>query len=138
VPAEDIADDTPYSEMSVLILKSTKDYEQALSCALEASKNLGWEFDNDQRLYSAEKGVYFSEDFPDSIYAEGYYPRRYGQALISLENSTGYEGFTPGYIIVIGGIYPDEEAAGKDLSLVQGSYPDAYIKKTSIYMGCIH
>jgi hypothetical protein len=126
-----------FSDRYILILKSTKDYNEALNFARNAARKLKLEFDNDNRRYSKKKGIYF-EGIPDDDYNGGYYPRRYSDEFISLENSDGYKGFKKGYILVVGGIYNDRRASNEALGRVKAVYPDAYVKKTKMWMGCIH
>lgn len=135
---EDLSDDMFYIDTYILILKSTKDYDEAIRFATEASEKLGLEFENEHIRYSEEKGIYYAETLPDLLYRGGYYPRRYGDEYISLENSSGYDGFTAGYIIVVGGIYSDKESSEEALDKVRRFYKDAYIKKANMWMGCIH
>lgn len=126
-----------YSAKYILILKSTKDYNEAVNFALDAGKKLKSKFNNDNKRYSKEKGIYF-EGIEDDDYNGGYYPRRYAGENITLENSGYYEGFDEGYIIVVGGVYDDKESSTKALRNAQTIYNGAYVKKTKMWMGCIH
>ncbi len=135
---QEITDELFYSDKYILILKSTKNYNEAVNFATKASKELGLEFKNEHIKYSEEKGIYFSEDIDDRLYRDGYYPRRYGGEYISLENSLAYEGFDEGYIIVVGGVYNDKERVDRALGKAREIYKDAYAKKTNMWMGCIH
>ena len=135
---QEITDEMFYSDKYILILKSTKDYNEAVNFATEASEQLGLEFDNENRKYSKEKGIYLSEDADDVAYRGLYYPRRYGKDYISLENSNGYKGFKAGYIIVVAGVYSDKESADKALRKAKEFYGDAYVKRATMWMGCIH
>ena len=135
---QEITDDVFYSARYILILKSTTDYNEALSFANESSKKLGLELKIEDIEYSKEKGICFSKDIDDELYKGEYAPRRYCGDYVSLENSSAYEGFTEGYIIVIAGVYQNKDDAELSLSGVKESYPDAYAKKTNLWMGCIH
>lgn len=126
-----------YSDRYILILKSTKDYNEARSFAFKASKKLGLRFDNENVRYSKEKGIYF-EGIEDDDYNGEYYPRRYAKESISLENSDGYKGLAAGFIIVVGGIYNDRKSSNQALGKVKVVYGGAYVKKTKMWMGCIH
>lgn len=126
-----------YSDRYILILKSTKDYNEAVNFARNAAKKLGLKFDNENVRYSKEKGIYF-EGIQDDDYNGGYYPRRYADEFISLENSSGYPGFKDGFIIVVGGIYNDRRTSNQALAKIKPFYADAYVKKTKMWMGCIH
>ncbi|MEI8348896.1 MAG: hypothetical protein WCI77_01980 [Candidatus Omnitrophota bacterium] len=135
---KEFTDEMFFADRYILILKSTKDYGEAVTFAKKAGKGLGLEFDNKHREYSKKKGIYFSKDYEDDDYAGSYYPRRYPGESVTLENSADYEGFSPGYIIVVGGIYNDKSGADKALSRVKKIYKRARIRKTNMWMGCIH
>lgn len=126
-----------YSDRYILILNSTKDYNEALNFANDAAKKLRLEFDNENKRYSKEKGIYF-EGIEDDDYNGGYYPRRYAEEFISLENSGGYRGLADGFIIIVGGIYADRKSSRQALAKVKTVYANAYVKKTKMWMGCIH
>jgi len=131
--------DSLWQDRYILILKSTKNYNEAVDFAREVSKKLGLGFHNEDIRYSEEKGIYFSENIYDEVYRGGYYPRRYlGDEGISLENSWAYKGFMPGYIIVVGGVFGSRENADKILIKAKEFYEDVYVKKTVMWMGCIH
>ncbi len=134
----------PFFDKYVLVIKQTKNYEEAVSFAKQASQKLGVKFENENILYSKEKGIYFSEDINDPLYAGSYYPRRYGkdfstgEDFISLENSSSYKGFSRGNIIIVYSIYDRKEDAAKALRKIKTFYKSAYFKKTKLWMGCIH
>lgn len=134
----DILEGEFFADRYVLILKSTKDCDEAVSVAMKAHEKLGLAYDNEHVLCSKNKGIYFAQTLPDDDYAGKYYPRRYGDDYISLENSSRYDGFAPGYIIVIAGMFPDESSARAALLKARDVYKDAYVKKTTMFMGCLH
>lgn len=134
---KEIIEEDFYSDRYILILKSTKDYNEAVDFARNAAKKLGLKFDNENRRYSKEKGIYF-EGIQDDDYNGGYYPRRYTDEFISLENSSSYQGFRDGFIIVVCGIHNDKRASNQALAKIKPFYADAYVKKTKMWMGCIH
>ena len=134
---QEMTDEMFWSDKYILILKSTKDYNEAVNFATKASEKLGLEFDNEDRKYSEEKGIYFSEVISEGISEGDYYQRRYSGEYISLENSKDYKGFAAGYIIVVAGIYNDKESASKTLKKIKEFHSDAYVKKAKMWMGCI-
>lgn len=138
VPETDPDEAVFWMDAYVLILKTTKSCQEAVNVATKAGKALNLEFDNESKECSDAKGVYYSEDIDDEMYRGGYAPRRYEGEYISLENSDGYKDFSPGKIIVVSGIYKDGKNARKALKAVRKFYPDAYAKKTTLWMGCIH
>ncbi|MFC1675238.1 hypothetical protein ACFL1K_05090 [Candidatus Omnitrophota bacterium] len=135
----EVTDEMFWLDRYMLILKSTTDYNEALDFAVKASEKLDLEFKHEYKDYSREKGIYFTEDLPDPDYKGLYWPRRYEGEHISLENSGAYgDAFAPGYIIVVGGVYSDREKGDKALSRAKELYKDSYLKKTNMWMGCIH
>jgi hypothetical protein len=127
-----------WSERYIVILKSTKDYNEAVDFATEAAKKLNLEFENKYIKYSKEKGIFYAKSLPDVMYRGSYYPRRHSGEYISLENSSGYEGLASGYIIVVAGVYNDKESADKALRRIKKFFNNAYVKKANMWMGCIH
>ena len=59
---------------------------------------------------------------------------------VTIERSEFYDGFTKNLYIVVGGIYDvsDAETINRALAKFKSTVPDAYAKKTKIYMGCLH
>jgi len=96
------------------------------------------EFKHEHKDYSQDRGIYFTDELDDELYAGEYFPRRYFTDYISLENSSYYQGFTPDYIIVIAGIFTDKSDAFEALDEIKKSYSEAYIKGSMLWMGCIH
>lgn len=135
---EIIEEENFWSDRYLLILKSTKDFLEAHSFAIKASKELKKDYISEYKLFMPERGIFFSDTLPDDMYRGEYYPRRYEEDQISLENSSGYKDFEPDYIIVVAGIFSSKEDAEKALAKARLVYPDAYVKKTNIWMGCIH
>jgi hypothetical protein len=70
-----------------------------------------------------------------------YWPRgRFDDGVyVSIEYSTGYKGFKDGLYIVIlanGGAEDDNVKAA--LRHARNIYPDAHVKTTPVYLGCVH
>jgi hypothetical protein len=132
-----------FSETSVLILGSHPKYEEALASAKAISEKLKLTHSTRGMIYDKKRGLIWPDDFEDEIYAGSYYGRRYNECsdaehdCISVERSDFYSGFTKGFYIIVGGLYGSEEA-DKKLAKARAVVPDAYVKKTSIYLGCIH
>ena len=66
-----------------------------------------------------------------------YIPRgRYDNGVyISVEYSDAYKGFAKGYYIVM---VASGEVDKSLLKQIRTIVPDAYIKKSAVYMGCMH
>lgn len=132
-----------WSQTNVLILGSRRLYAEALALARRASAQTGIPFSTRGMIYDEKRGLIWPDTFADSIYAGSYWGRRYNacddklESCISIERSEFYGGFRKGYYIVVGGLLGEEEVKPA-LARVRAEIPDAYAKKTSIYLGCIH
>lgn len=129
----------------IIIIRSTKSYDEALKAAKNASKQLGKKLDLRELVPDAKTGLTWPEsrcktgesdekDFP-------YYPARGdGNAdnddYISVEYSDAYKGFAKGFYIVVAGITDVSGAAAeKQLADVKKVYKDAYAKRAMIWYG---
>lgn len=129
----------------IIIVRSTKSYDEALAAAKDASKKLGKKLDLRNLTPNAKIGLTWPEnlcktggsdekDFP-------YYPARGdGNAdnddYISIEYSDGYKGFAKGLYIVVAGVTDVSGAAAeKQLADVKKVYKDAYGKRAMIWYG---
>ena len=148
VTADDQFDPQQFiSDKYVVILGSYKDFLKARGRAESISKSSKVRFSMYGRIFDPKRGLILPDDSPDSIYARSYVHRRYNTAasdseaeseFISIERSEVYHGFAPGYYIIIIGIFDAPGEATKSVKQFSPTVPDAYSKKTRIYMGCIH
>ncbi len=78
-----------------------------------------------------EHGFEFPSYIPRGRYDDGEF--------VSIEYTNGYEGFTPGYYIIIVSAHDKGNTKLTDaLKFVKKYYKSAYIKYADVYMGCIH
>lgn len=133
-----------YQVSNVIILGSYKEYDQALKSVNRLSQATKVPYDDGGNIYDTKKGLRTPED-AEHPSAGFYLARRYhdcdgtGSNCLSIEISDYYEGFSPGYYIIVGGIVPIDEKSQNLEALMQSykkSVPDAYYKRTLIYMGC--
>jgi len=126
-------------EKEFLIVKTTTSYEEAKKFVDTFSKKSAvtinlrtLEYKNNIGLTPAkevcmESGFSYPCYVPRGRYDDGSY--------LSIEYSNSYEGFAEGYFMVIAA----SGEVDKTLFLkIKHLIPDAYIKKSLIYMGCIH
>ena len=131
----------------VVILGAYRDFHEAKSDAIKFAKSGSLPFSLNGMIFD-KKGLHYPRDYADEIFAGEYIARRHNVGWdardnqlaehISIERSDGYDGFAKGYYIIVGSI-----AATKQEGLVQAARfkafaPDTYVKKTRIYMGCMH
>ncbi|OKS87454.1 hypothetical protein RG47T_2915 [Mucilaginibacter polytrichastri] len=127
----------------IIILRSTKDYKIALTTAQQAASRLHKKLDLRKLSPNKELGLTMSKADCDEI---GYpcYPARgdgnaFNDSYISVEYSNAYKGFAKGYYIVMAAITNVKSASMKaQLAIINKVYPDAYAKRTFIWLGCMH
>ena len=125
---------------SILIVKSTKSYDEAKKVAEKLAKMSGLKLDlrglvyNDEIMLSEPTDLCRENGFDYPCYvARGRYD---DGVYLSVELSDAYEDFVRGYYIVVAA---SMEAIDKDLVQKLKRYvPDTYVKRTLVYMGCIH
>jgi hypothetical protein len=131
-------------EKQFVILKSTRDYKEALLTAQKVSKSLKLKLDLRGLSENKEIGLTFDRK---SCEEEGGYTfpcyvargRSDDGDYISIEYSSNYEGFTKGYYIVIASSHiKNSKEIPATLKLVKTYYKDAYVKTAKVYVGCMH
>ena len=132
----------------VAILTANKSFDSARADAMRISKAAGIPFSMEGRIYDKKRGLIYPDNFDDEVFRGSYVARRYHTArlsekqtdteYLSVERSDGYDGFKPGFYIVVAGIQQTSAAAEKQVKRFAAWAPTAYPKKTKIYMGCMH
>lgn len=130
----------PYVEKAFLLVAATPDWDIARSTASQAAQGLALEIKVEVEPLP-DGGLTFTKETCESSEFEYpcYVPRgRFDDGeYVSVEYSTQYKGFTPGlYIVVIAS--GEMEKVQQQLAAAKEMYPDAYIKKAPVYMGCLH
>jgi len=130
----------PEVDKGFVIVHSTKDYNAALQTVHEASQKLNTEIDLRGYYPGEESGL--KTDFVCGCgEAHGYVARgRWDDGTyISIEYSDRYQGFAKGYyIVVLASGEKTSEILTETLAKAKKHYSDAYIKHTSVYIGCMH
>ena len=130
-------------DKSFVILKSTSKYAEALSFATMAATRLNVKLDLRDLSSDARIGLTFPKALCEEEWDEFpcYVARgRWDDGVyISVEYSSGYKGFSPGmYIVVMANGYKGDKDVQAALVRARKAFQDAYIKTTSVYMGCMH
>jgi hypothetical protein len=133
-------DNLPYVKKSFVIIKSTKKYTEAKSIAEKAAVQLGLTAEYRQLKPDKKSGL----TFPDSVCEnEGGFPcyiarGRYDDGNeVSIEWSNAFEKFSKGFYIVV--VYSGNNTeALRELKKARRVFRDAYIKKATVYVGCMH
>ncbi|NRA10503.1 MAG: hypothetical protein HRT57_00945 [Crocinitomicaceae bacterium] len=132
-------------DFSFVIIISTKDYDEALKKAKDASSKLGYPLNLRGLHPNDEMGLSLPEEVCDDICGGGmveypqYLPRNdWGESkYVSVEYSNGFKGFTKGYYIVV--VASGEKGDPIIKEAVNEShkfYKDAYAKTCGVWMGC--
>ena len=136
-------EENAYLKKYVLIAHSGKDYNSALGVAKKLSTKLKLKIDlrglkpNDELGLSDSKKICEERfgSFPCYV-SRAQFPD--GQYL-SIEFSDSYQDFAKGYYIVVVAQYQKQNTKLTSLlSKTKRIVPDAYIKQTAIYTGCMH
>jgi hypothetical protein len=132
--------ESPFVKKGMLILLSTKSYAAAVKLAQQAKGKLALTMDLRGLKPNKKSGLTYSKSDCEN---EGGYPcyiarGRYPDGeFISIEYSDAIEGFAKGYYIVVAAC-GDTEITAPALAKAKKVYKDAYVKNTSVYMGCMH
>lgn len=133
---------TPWIKKSFAIVSSTKDYRIAAKIAQEAHKKLKLKLQLRDLTPNSDTGLSFPKEVCKSSGGWGfpcYVARgRYDDGdYVSIEYSNAFTGFSPDYYIVIISSGPAKYVA-KIVKRAKRYYPDAYVKTTDTYLGCMH
>ncbi len=133
-----------WADKSFLIIHSTHNYKEARGVAEESSKKLGLELKLRDLLENSKIGLTFPKDIcKDNDWEYPCYIARgrYDDGLyVSVEYSNAYSGFAEGLyiVIVLGDFKSSDQYLLETLRKAKMYYPDAYVKSTKVYLGCIH
>ena len=137
----DVAD-APYYHAGLLIVGSHGAYAPALAAAKAFSRASGIAYDAQGMIYDKKRGLIWPDDSSDETWAGQYAPRRYDQCrsgpCVTVERSEAYDGFRPGLYIVVAGIVGHDDESDARLKAARAIVPSAYVKQTTLYMGCMH
>ncbi len=132
-------------DFSFVILISTTSYDAALKRAKDASEKLGYPLDLRELHPNEETGLSLPKEVCEDICGGGvvdyphYLPRNdWGESkYVSVEYSDGFDGFNPGYyIVVVASGEKGDPIIEEALKESQQFYEDAYAKTCGVWMGC--
>jgi hypothetical protein len=138
--------DDQFARLGVLVIGSYRSYGAALRAARSYSQRSGHPYDSRGMVYDQKRGLIWPDDLEDEIWAGAYAPRRYddecapwnGSPCVTVERSAEYEGFAPGFYLVVGGILDHSPERAQRLAAARKLVSGAYVKDTDIYLGCMH
>jgi len=132
-------------DFSFVIVISTKDYDEALKRAKDASEKLGYPLDLRELHEHDEIGLSLPKEVCEEICGGGmveypqYLPRNdWGESkYVSVEYSDGFKGFTKGYyIVVVASGEKGDPIIKEAVTESRKFYKDAYAKTCGVWMGC--
>ena len=130
----------------IVILGANKKFDQAKADAERIAKATGMVFSMNGMIHD-KKGLHYPDNFEDEIFAGSYVARRFNSTTvkddvleqhISIEMSADYQGFAPGYYIVVGSIAESADEGRAQVAKFKKHAPSAYAKKTELFLGCMH
>ncbi|MGY3087237.1 hypothetical protein ACVWYF_000263 [Hymenobacter sp. UYAg731] len=139
-----VAQEEPWVIKDVLILQSTKDYKAALISARQAAARLHILLDLKGYRPNAQSGLTMSKTVcADNGFEYPTYLARGREmedaAYVSIEYSTGYNGFAKGFYLVVAAVGESGSPVVRNTSTAAHRwYNDAYAKRTQVWLGCIH
>lgn len=132
----------------VVILAVEKSFSAVRADGEKIAKASRIPFSMEGRVFDKKRGLIYPDNFDDEIFRGQYVSRRSRATVLpgkqneteylSVERSDGYDGFKPGYYMVVAGVHESSAAAEKQVKQFTAWAPTAYAKKTRIYMGCMH
>ena len=129
----------------IVILQSTKSYQVALQTARQAASQLHIPLDLEGYRPHPSEGLTLSKAAcaDNGFEYPAYIPRGYGlvpdSAFVSIEYSSGYDQFAKGYYLVVAAVgRPGSRAVHHANTTSKRWYADAYTKRTTVYIGCMH
>ena len=133
----------PMQTKGFVIVAAGKNYEAIKKQAQQVAQKTGYKLNLRDLEYNETEGLTFTRKVCEE---QGFeYPAYIGRGpwddgeYISVEYTNAYEGFTPGYYIIVASSHdkgvPELKTA---LNHVKKFYKTAYIKYTDVYMGGFH
>jgi len=129
--------------MGFVVLRSTRDYADALRFAKRASRWLDVPLDLRGLIHDPEHGLTWSREScaEDPLYPYPCYTARGRwegtKHYVSIERSDAYRSMRPGFFVVIAATGEPKEMQAFAVS-VRKKIPDAYAKAEDVYHGCLH
>lgn len=129
----------------ILIAGSFRSYDAALRAAKDVAAVTGLKDGTHSMVYDDERGLILP-DSANGPWAGRYVSRRDDECgdgrgnprapCVTVELSSAYDGFEPGYFIVVAGVMWRSAERNLRLEQVREVVPDAYVKETTLYLGC--
>lgn len=124
----------------LVIADTSHDYQQILEKTKKLSVDFLLEIDNLGRIYDpAADSILIPFNPEDEYYSRAYFLRRFPSPALSIEYLDAYQvDAPPNTFALVAGIFKEEKSYNKISSELMTNYPNLYILKTRIYLGCLH
>lgn len=127
----------------LVVVDTGTNYWQLEHTMFTLKSKLGLKIDTMGRYYNAGKNdVVLPDDDEDDIYAGNYFPRRYSDDFLSIENMSFYRpGLQTGAantFLLVSGLYDNPSSADSMAGIIKPYQPTVFVMKSKIYMGCMH
>ncbi len=133
-------DTSEYATVYLVVADTGQDYYSLRDKMRAIATAHKWTIDTMGRYYNKiKKEIVLPDDDEDEMYRGEYFPRRTTSNTLSLEYYVSYnDRSTAKNIALVTAICEDAQQADSLLTLVKQDAPQAFIHKTSLYMGCMH
>lgn len=138
--------DTETQDRWLVILGTYQDFAKAKREAETYAQASGIPFTMNGMVFD-EKGLHLPDNDPDQIYAGDYLLRRFNTASLgdqillehlSIEKSGAYAGLPSDHYIIVASVAESSKEATRLRKHFKKIAPKAYVKKTRIFLGCLH
>lgn len=124
----------------LVIADTSYDYYKILEESKKLSVDFSLDIDNLGRIYDpAADSILIPFNPEDVDYSRAYFLRRFPSSALSIEYLDAYQTNSPqNKFALVAGIYKEEDECNKIAREMMNSYPNLYVLKTRIYLGCLH
>jgi hypothetical protein len=136
-------DGEPMRPAGIVIVSSHISYRHAVIGAKAFSAASGVAYSTQGMIYDDKRGLIWPDDSEDDVWAGSYAPRRDDlcgtKRCVTIERAASYGLDSGGYVVVAGIVSQDDAATAR--AYLRGArkiVPSAFIKLTTLYMGCMH
>lgn len=132
--------DYDYAKYYLVIADTGHSFALLHKTMFALSNNTGLEIDTMGRIYDSKTNkIILPYDDSDEMYAGYYFPRRFPSQNLSMEYLNFYfPNSDTGTIAVLAGIFEEKKKADSLLKVIKPYVSSAYVKKASVYVGCMH
>jgi hypothetical protein len=123
-----------------LIADTSMDYLKLRTAIHDAVLKVNIDFDSLGRVFDpTTDSLMIPLDSDDEIYRGQYFPRRFASSQFSIEYLDAYQTLaSKNTFAIVAGIFEKEKDARRYAKQFRKIFPNIYILKSRIYLGCMH